>query len=158
MVKFKEKIWHQVFEFGIFIKAINGVIEIITGVSFLLISKTTLNNFFLYFSGAELLEDPNDWLIRFLVNSLQHLSNDAKVFASIYILFHGLLNLLLVIGLYREKFWVYLVTIYATLIFLSYQIYRFIHTHGLGLLIIIIFDLAFILVLWHEYRYHLKKV
>lgn len=101
----------------------------------------------------ELLEDPHDLLIDFLGRVFQNLSAEAKIFAAIYIIAHGLLNIFLAIQLYRNRLWAYLVTISAMIIFVSYQIYRIILYQSGLLLGVTLFDLLFIILTWHEYRY-----
>lgn len=151
-----ERVWHQFFEWSLLIKGFNGAWETISGVLILFSSKATLDNFFYFLARRELLEDPNDKLINFFTGALNSVSNDAKTFVAFYILFHGFLNIFLAIQLYRNKLWAYLFTIGAISLLMLYQIYRIIVHHSLVLTAITIFDVLFIILVWHEYK-HRKK-
>ncbi len=149
-----QKYWHELFEFGVIIKGFNGVWETISGFLVLVLSKATLSHWFFLVTRNELLEDPNDKFINFLAHALQNFSADAKTFAALYILAHGVLNVFLAIQLYRDRHWAYLVTIGTMIMFMVYQTYRISIHHSLLLTAITIFDGIFILLAWHEYKYH----
>lgn len=150
--------WHELFELGVALKAFNGVWETISGSLFLFLNKAVFVRLFYALAHRELLEDPHDRFINFLALNLQNLSSNTKVFASLYILFHGLLNLFLAIQLYRNKHWAYLVTVGVMVLFIIYQLHRYQLHHSNFLLIISIVDIGFILVTLQEYRYQTGKV
>ena len=37
-------------------------------------------------------------------------------------------------------------------LFIAYQLYRFIYTRSLGLIVLTVFDLLVMVLVWHEYR------
>ncbi len=153
----REKYWHKFFELGVFLKGFNGIWEMISGLLILFFNKLTFSRWFYLLSRNELLEDPNDRFINFLAAGLQNLTSSAKTFAAIYVLFHGILNIFLAINLYRAKRWAYPVTIGLMLFFMTYQIYRIAIHHSLVLTAITVFDALFVILAWHEYKYHNKK-
>jgi uncharacterized membrane protein len=65
---------------------------------------------------------------------------------------HGVVKLLLVVGLLRGKLWSYPASLVAMALFIAYQLYRFSITHGLGLIALTVFDIAMIWLIWHEWR------
>jgi len=150
--------WHELFEYGVFIKGLNGIWETVSGLLTLFLSKATFSKWFYLIARNELLEDPNDKFVNFLARALQNLSNNTKTFAALYILIHGLLNIFLAIQLYRDKHWAYPVTIGIMLIVALYQIQRISINHSLILTAITLLDLLFILLAWHEYKYHQEKL
>lgn len=152
-----EHYWHSVFKFGVFIKGLNGIWETISGFSILLISKTTLSSWFYLLARKEIFEDPNDRFSNFVIQLLQTTSAGTKTFAAIYIIFHGFLNMFLAIQLYRDRHWAYLVTIGATVTFIIYQIHRVVVHHSIFLLALTIFDIFFVVLAWHEYKYHQEQ-
>jgi len=153
-----QKYWHKLFEVGVFIKGFNGLWETISGFLVLFVNKATFNSWFYLIARNELLEDPNDSLMNFLAHALQNLSNDTKIFAAVYVLAHGVLNIFLAIQLYRDKHWAYLVTIGTALVFMIYQIYRIGIHHSILLTVITIFDALFVMLAWHEYKYHKEQL
>lgn len=156
-MELKEKYWHELFEASITIKAINGLWETISGVALLFITKAAINNAFIALTRKELTEDAQDRFIHFLSIQLQHLSSNTKDFAGLYILTHGVVNLFLAYNLYRDRLWSYLVSIIFVSLSLLYLIYRVSHTHSLILIGIIIFDILFTILTWHEYKYLTRK-
>jgi uncharacterized membrane protein len=69
-----------------------------------------------------------------------------------YLLTHGVVKIVLVYGLLRERLWSYPVSFVVFSGYIIYQLYRFTFTHSLLLIVLSIFD-AFILTLAvHEYR------
>lgn len=157
-MKLKEKYWHGFFEASIAIKSINGLWETISGAALLFITKASINNTFIALTRTELTEDPQDKFIHFLSFQLQNLSSNTKDFAGFYILTHGVVNIFLAYNLYRKRLWAYLVSIIFVSLSLLYLIYRVSHTHSLILIGIIIFDILFTILTWHEYNYLTKKL
>ncbi len=149
-----EKYWHKFFEIGIFVKGFNGVWETVSGILVLSISKLTLSHWLSVLAEEELLEDPNDPFIHFVTHSLENFSHNTQIFAALYILGHGILNIFLAVQLYKEKKWAYKVAAIAMLVFMIYQVYRISIHHSLILTAITIFDVFFVIITWHEYRYH----
>lgn len=156
-MRLKEIYWDNLFKIGLFLKGLNGLWETIAGSILLLLSQARLDSLFLRLVRGELLEDPHDRLVNFLALKLQHLSVGAQTFAGIYILIHGLLNLFLVINLYRDRIWAFKVSMVAVSALALYQLYRFNHTHSTILMAVTIFDIFYLSLTWHEYRYHHGK-
>lgn len=152
-----QKYWHKLFELGVLLKGVNGIWETTSGLLFLFLSKATLENWLFVVTRYELLEDPHDHLMNFLVGAFHNVSRDAQLFAAVYLVMHGLLNIFLVVQLYRNKHWAYLVTIGCTLFFLVYQIYRISVHHSVLLMVITLFDVIFVGLAWNEYKHYKKK-
>ncbi len=150
--------WHNLFKIGVALKALNGIWQTASGLFILLVSKETLSGWLSFIIQRELLENPNDGVIGFLTHSLQNISTSTQTFVGLYILLHGLLNLFLTIQLTRDRHWAYLVTIGVTALFVCYQVYRISVYHSLFLTVFTAFDILFIILTWHEYRYHQEKV
>ena len=82
----------------------------------------------------------------------QHFSVAQHHFYAFYLLSHGLIKSLLVIGLLRERLWAYPASFAVFGAFIAYQLYRFTFTHDIGLVLLSIFDLFVIYLAVHEYR------
>ena len=150
-------VWHTLFEAGLVLRLINGVLETLIGIFAFTAGRETINRFVIYFTRGELLEDPNDKLIGYLSGHFSTLPRGAIKFAALYILAHGILNIFLSVQLYRNRIWAYHITMMAMVFFMVYQIYRITHTHSITLSAITIFDGLFIILMWHEFRYHRKQ-
>ncbi len=147
-------IWHDLFEAGISLKAINSIWETLAGI-FLL---TRLHVWLIHFSRIQVLGDRDDFIFRFLSNQIHHLDIvSVRTFVGIYLLFHGLLNAFLAYNLFKNRLWAYPVMVGFSALFLLYQVYRLVHTPSALLLAVTIFDSAFIGLTLHEYEYQKKK-
>ena len=143
---------HRLFAVSVLIKGVDGVLETIGGILLLLVSPKALNSLVIFFTAHELSEDPDDWFATSLRHAVLSLSSDTKLFVSVYLVAHGLIKFFLVVGLLREKRWAYPTALWFLGIFILYQLYRFSHTHSLGLVALSAFDLFMVVLVWLEYR------
>lgn len=143
---------HQIFEISIILKGLHALIECIGGVLLFFINTQTVVHLVKVLTQEELLEDPNDFVATHLVSLAQSYDVSTQRFYAFYLLSHGLIKVLLVIGLLRNKLWAYPVSLVALGLFIVYQLYRFSYTHGIGLIILTIFDIIVIALIYHEYR------
>jgi uncharacterized membrane protein len=123
-----ERYLHDLFEIGVFFKAINGIWETLTG-----------------------------WLVFYFGITIRHHHMGARNFAAAYVLIHGIVNLFLAIQLLRQRLWAYLVAIGIMATFVIYQLYRIHHYHSRVLIFFTVVDILFIFLTWHEYR-HRKQI
>jgi uncharacterized membrane protein len=151
-LKNSDKTVHFLFDIGLIGKAVDGVLEVIGGVVLYLVNPGQINGMLRIFTRHELGEDPHDILANFLLHSAQHFSSDTKVFASLFLLWHGAIKVGLVWALFRKHLWAYPVAILAFGLFLAYQLYRYSHTHSVWLLALSILDLFVIAITWLEYN------
>lgn len=147
---------HKLFNFGIGFKFASGCFEIMLGLVTLFIGKRTLDTLFSLIVRKELIEDPHDALVGFFGYSLDHFSASSQLFAGIYILCHGFLNIFMALELRRQRRGAYKIIIGILSVLALYQIIRFLYTHSLLLALITAWDLIFIAVIWYEHR-SLKK-
>lgn len=143
---------HKLFRFGIATKLINGTLELLGSIIFLTAGKQAYLNFLFHISRNELIEDPNDLVINYVVNFFQSLNLNTQQFASMYIFIHGFLNIFLGIQLYRNKLWAFPATILILILILSYQIYRITYSHSIVLTLITIWDSILIYIIFTEYK------
>src|SRR5262245_64225472 len=88
---------HRVFALGIWVKGIDGALEIIGGTILLLISNATLNQRIVVLTQHELSEDPHDRIATAARQAVAQLSVGTKVFGGVYLIAHGLAKVILVV-------------------------------------------------------------
>jgi len=134
----QEKRIHQMFVISVLAKGLHALIEIAGGLALYLFSADAI---------ARWLDeiDRHDWVAR-------HFPVSEQRFYAFYLLSHGLVKVVLVFFLLREKLWAYTASIAAFALFIAYQLYRFSFTHDVGLILLSIFDLFVIALAVHEYR------
>lgn len=143
---------HQIFEIGILLKGAHALIECIGGVVLYLVSMNSIVALVNMITQEELIEDPKDFVATHLLSAAQNFSVGTKEFYAFYLLIHGLIKILLVIGLLKNRLWAYPGSLVALGIFVLYQLYRFSYTHSYGLILLTIFDLFLMALIWHEYK------
>ena len=148
----QEKRIHQIFVASVLFKGIHAAIEIVGGIALCLVSTETIVRMINNWSYDELVEDPRDWIANHLLIFSRHFSVAEHNFYAFYLLSHGLIKSVLVIGLLREKLWAYPASFAVFGAFIAYQLYRFSYTHDVGLILLSIFDLFVIYLAVHEYR------
>ncbi len=153
----REFYWHELFEAGVFLKALNSIWETLAGIVLLTALHNWLTRLFVIFFSSELLGDRQDFLVTYARQHLMNFSVHTRIFVGVYLLFHGIMNAFLAYNLYRNRLWAYPVSMVFSSLFLVYQVYRLLHTHSLLLLAVSVLDIAFIILTWHEYQRQMRK-
>ena len=148
----REKPIHQVFVVSVAAKGLHALFEIVTGLGLYLVSTSTIIRWIDRWSHDELIEDKHDWIANHLLDFSRHFSVAEHNFYAFYLLSHGLIKSVLVIGLLREKLWAYPASFAVFSAFIAYQLYRYSYTHDIALIALSIFDLFVIALAVHEYR------
>ena len=144
----------KTFEIGIILKGLDGALEVVGGVLLLLVSPQTINNIALSLTRGELSEDPHDFIATHILNTAHGLTGQGLVFGALYLLSHGLVKIVLVVAVLKNKLWAYPAIIVFLLIFIFYQIYRVVLDHSIGLTALTIFDCVIVWLTWREYQMH----
>ncbi|MDB5204558.1 MAG: hypothetical protein JWP09_586 [Candidatus Taylorbacteria bacterium] len=146
----QEKYVHRVFIVSLFLKGFNALLEILGGILFLFTgSVTTILSLLIH---GELIEDPTDFVATHIQHALPYFSTHGQLYASFYLLSHGIIKIILVISLLRNKLWAYPATIVTLFIFIAYQVYQLTYVYSLGFVLLTLFDVLLVVLTWHEYR------
>jgi uncharacterized membrane protein len=143
---------HQIFEISVLLKGTHALIECIGGLVLAFVSTSAIASLVNALTQEELIEDPNDFVATHLLSLAQNFSVSTQHFYAFYLLSHGLIKVFLVVGLLRNKLWAYPVSLVVLGLFIVYQLYRFLYTHGFGLIVLTVFDVVVMGLIWHEYR------
>jgi uncharacterized membrane protein len=148
----QDKRIHQIFVVSVLFKGIHALIEIAGGIALYLVSTATIVATIQRYSTDELVEDKNDWVATHLLDFARTFSVAEHNFYAFYLLSHGLIKTVLVIGLLRERLWAYPASFAVFGAFIAYQLYRYSFTGDIGLILLSIFDAFVIYLAVHEYR------
>lgn len=143
---------HFFFNLGVIAKGIDGALEIVGGVLLFFISPDRISAIIRALTQHELSEDPRDLVATYLLNSTHSLTKDVTMFAAAYLLWHGMVKAGLVAGLLLKRRWAYPAAILAFLLFVVYQLYRYVHTRSSALLALSVVDVLVITLTWIEYK------
>jgi uncharacterized membrane protein len=144
----------RAFAVGIILKGLDGVLEVVGGLLLLVVSPTTIDQLARALTQHELSEDPHDFLATHLLHAAGSLSGSSLRFGAAYLLLHGVVKVLLVTALLRDKIWAYPWMIAFLIVFIVYQVYRMTFAFSIGLLGLTIFD---VVVVWLTYREYGKQ-
>jgi len=142
----------RLYKLGLWIKGIDGVLEMAGGLFLLFVSQPQLGQLVTFLTQRELTEDPGDWIASHLRDAVNQLSPNTKLFGSMYLLGHGIIKLFLMVGLLRNWPWSYRPAIAFLLVFIGYQVYRMSLHFSLALVLVSLLDAAIVLLVWREYR------
>jgi uncharacterized membrane protein len=148
----QERRIHQIFAVSVTLKGLHALIEVIGGAALYLTSTQTIIAWINRFSQGELTEDPHDWIATHALTFGKNFSVEQHHFYAFYLLSHGIIKGIVVLGLLREKLWAYPASFLVFGAFIAYQLYRYSFTHDFTLILLSIFDLFVILLAIHEYR------
>lgn len=152
MTPLEAKRVHQAFFITVLLKGGGALLEIASALFVALISPHALSRIVFSITDPELAHHPHDMIAGWLRHTAEAYSVDARTFAVLYLLSHGVVKLALVIALLREKMWAYPVSIAVFAAFIAYQTYRYTFTHSIMLMVLTVFDVIVIVMIWIEWR------
>src|SRR5216684_8718440 len=132
---------HQIFQISVFLKGAHAVIECVGGLALALVSTNTIVALVNAMTQEELVEDPDDFVATHLLQMAQNFSISSKHFYAFYLLGHGIVKLGLVIGLLRNQLWSYPASLVVLSLFIVYQLYRYLYSQSMGLILLTLLDL-----------------
>lgn len=142
------------FEIALILKGLDGVLEVIGGLLLLFISTARFDSWVVALTQHELSEDPNDFIANQLLTASGHLSDGGQAFAAFYLLAHGVVKVVLVAAVMKDKLWAYPWMIAFLIAFIGYQCYLMAVNPTIGIALLTIFD---VLMIWLTYREYVKR-
>lgn len=152
----KERDIRTIFRVSVALKGIDGVLETIGGFLLLFLSSAQLTGMANFLAQEELLEDPHGVIANLLHGTFQYFTGPAKLFGALYLVTHGVVKIVLIAGLLRDRLWAYPAAIWVFILFAFYQLYYLLQGYSFALLALTILDVIVILLTWHEWKYLLK--
>lgn len=142
----------KIFEGGIIIKGVTGLLEFIGGILLLIFSPTQIHHFIAFVTQRELLEDPHDKIANLLLHGTSHISSGGRVFAITYLWIHAVIKLIAVIGILKNQLWAYPFSLITLGLLMLYQAYTiFFVKVSVGMIILTVFDIFILWLIWREY-------
>ncbi len=142
----------MLFQVGIWLKGIDGALELMGGVALLTVSPAFILNAVQLLTQDEIAEDPQDFVATHLLRAAGRLSLSREHFMALYLLIHGVVKIALVWALLARVLKAYPLSIVVFAGFIAYQLYRYTLMPGFGLLALTAVDFVVIGLIWLEYR------
>lgn len=143
---------HIGFHVGLLLKGLYDIGEILCGILLIFFTPERMSKVITIISAEELREDPNDFIMRHLISFSETFSINMQYTASIYFLSHGLIKIIIIVLLWKQKLWAYPVSCLIFTVFVIIQMLSFLKTYSVTLLILSFIDLVMIILTFLEYR------
>ncbi len=147
----------KTFFITLMLKAADSLLEIIGGILVLTISPKNINRVTTLLTEHELNKDPHDFISNHILKFGHDLTHAGKYFAGFYLLSHGIVKIIVIIAILKQKLWAYPAMIIVLSLFIIYQLYKISTKFSIGLTLLTIFDVFVIWLTYLEYRKHLTK-
>ena len=147
-VKNKEELLDVIFNTMLLGKSIFAFVEFISGLLLIFVPldliKATIHHLALaiYLSPFSTM----------ITNAGERLTNDATLFAIVYLLLHGALKLVTLALLWKKILWSYPLSILLLVSFILYQIFEFFNHGSISMLVLCAVDVLMIILTLLEYR------
>lgn len=141
-----------IFRVALLFKGLDGILEIVGGVLFLLFNPGQLDSLAKMLTQHELSEDPGDLIANLLLHASGSLTVSESWFAAAYLLLHGVVKVVLVWAVLLDKLWAYPWMIGFLAIFIGYQAYTLFAGFSAGMLLLTLFDVFILWLTLREYR------
>lgn len=144
----------KTFKVSLVLKGLDGVLELVGGILLLLVSPAQVGSLVQILTQHELSEDPQDLIATALVHLAGTMTVSATLFGAIYLLLHGLVKVVLVWAVLKDKLWAYPWMIAFLGVFILYQSYELVVAFTWGMVLLTAFDVFIVWLTAHEYRAH----
>jgi len=139
-------------------RIIYGVIRIIVGVSFLRFIGQPLTDFVYLLMSHELLGKTGDAVLEKIYLLFQPHEFTVTYFIAAYFIFWGAIEIVLSLCLLKKIPTAFPIAMSLIIVFIMYALFRYVHTHSLILLGVIIIDIGILYLINHEYKQLQKKL
>ncbi len=153
MTWFKPKtLLDKTYEIGIILKGVDGVFELLGAAALLFVPVHYFQSFSQWITDLEAGPSHHGFISAHIVKIGHSLADGNHTFAIWFLLTHGLVKVVLVVCLLRNKLWAYPFGLVALTLFLVYQLYEMIihPTFGMGFLTVL--DAIIIGLVWREWQ------
>jgi uncharacterized membrane protein len=140
------------FRFSMWWRIAYGSVRLVVGVALLQYIGTPISDLLLSVMQHEVTQDVTDALFQFFYHLIEDHSFTVTYFIALYLIFWGLVDIVLSLCLLWHKLWAFSTTMVLIALFILYSVYRFTHTHSLILLSIIFIDIVILYLISIEYK------
>ena len=147
----RERMFHRLFQIGIWVKGFDGLIETVGGIVLLSLSLDAINRYVIAITENEIEEDSGEFIANALRHAAHHMTPGSKRIAGAYLVGNGVVKLFLAIGVLRGRIWCYPVAIAVITLFIVLQCLRLSFHFSWTLFLATIVDVIIVLLIWREY-------
>lgn len=146
----KDLLWF--FDLALLLKAVNGGLEILVAALVLVVPPSLVLKITEFVTGGELAQDPDDPIIGAIRDAAVSFTVHTHYLLALYLVLHGAVKVLLVIGIFAKKKIAYPLFMIALVLFGSYEAYRGFVRQEFLLQVLALFDFTLLTLTAYEYR------
>jgi uncharacterized membrane protein len=141
----------RLFRIAMFVKGLDGAIELIGAIALLLVPATLVNQLVADVISRDLVGSPDGFLARHLVAGTAEFASGNRTFVILYLGLHGIVKLALVVALLQRWMPAYPVAAVVLSVFVAYELYRAVRTGSVVLPVLAAVDILIIVMVVREY-------
>ncbi|MDD2657360.1 MAG: DUF2127 domain-containing protein [Candidatus Pacebacteria bacterium] len=146
----KDILWF--FDLALLLKVVNGSLEILGAVLVLLVPPSLVIKIAEFATSGEIGQDPDDIIATSIRDAAQAFAVHSHYLLALYLVLHGAIKVLLVLGIFAGKKIAYPLFMIALTVFGAYEAYRGFARHEILLQALAIFDFSLLILTAYEYR------
>lgn len=147
----------KTFKLTMLAKLLDGVLELVGGILLFFISPAAMHAVVRALTQHELAQDPHDFIATHLLHFALSQTAGTNLFGALYLLSHGLVKIILVVAVLKNKLWAYPWMVAFLLVFIAYQTYRLSYKFSIGLFLLTLFDIFIVFLTIMEYKRHMQS-
>lgn len=151
----KDILW--LFDLALILKVVNGGLEILAALLILIVPPSFVLKLAEFATSGEVGQDSGDLIAESIRSAAQTFTVHTHYLLALYLVLHGAIKVLLVIGIFAGKRIAYPLFMIALAIFGAYEAYRGFMRQELLLQALAIFDLSLLVLTSYEYRRRYPK-
>lgn len=154
------RVLDRVFSISLILKGINGALEILGSIALVSVSPDTVRHMLRWVSShwIEAVDGRTSTVGHWVAHLADRLNTDATIFGALYLVLHGVVKIILVIALLRERLWAYPAAIVTLTLFVLYQCWELFAHFSWWMLLLTVFDLLIIWMTAREWQLHAHRV
>ena len=145
----KERSIHRIFLVTVFLKGLDGLLEIALGL--LLIFTDEFSDVVFFLTRDAIIDDPNSFFATHL-RAFASQSHEAFVIGGLYLVAHGMLKTFISGSLWRNYVWAYPVALVFLGLFIFYEVIHVARTASIPFMILAAFDILMFWLVAYEYK------
>lgn len=148
--KLKETWIHDAFLVTVFLKGIDGILEIVLGL--LLIFTDEFSDIVFFLTRDAIIDDPNNYFAMHL-RAFASQSHEVFIIGGLYLVVHGIVKVFIAGSLWRNYSWAYPAAIVLLALFIFYELIHIFRTGSVPFMGLAVFDIAMLWLVGYEYRH-----
>ncbi|HEV8666816.1 MAG TPA: DUF2127 domain-containing protein [Candidatus Paceibacterota bacterium] len=140
------------FKISVLLKGAISLGELIAGIALLFIPVSYFLDLLAAYAESELQENANSFIASSLLSLAHQAAAVSGTFIAIYILSRGLIKVLLIWAMLKNRLWAYPSSLVVLGLFVIYQLYELVITGSYAIVVLSIFDLVVMYFIWREYQ------